>query len=513
MNAPLLEVRDLNVWFRAEDGSRVHAVRGVSFTLDAAERAGLVGESGCGKTTTVLALLGLLPQTAEFSGEVLLDGTDIMAEGEDSVKGARWTEMAMVFQGAMNAFNPVRRVGSQIAEALRVRAGLSRQAAQTRARELLELVGIPADRVRSYPHEFSGGMRQRAAIALALACEPKVLLADEPTTALDVMVQAQIVELLRRLCDEQGLALLMVSHDLPLIAEVCCSLNVMYAGEIIERGPVTDLYRSPAHPYTRLLLAATPDIVDVTELVSIKGAPPALNRPITGCPFRPRCDRAFDGARPRPRCSTPSARAGGRLPSQRPGAHGPPAEGEPMTAATAGTDTPLLAVDGLVAEYRAARSLIDSIARRRSRVVHAVDDVSFELRRGEMLGLVGESGCGKTTTAQTVLRLIEPVAGSITFGGEDITHLDQRQLRRLRQQMQLVYQDPYESLNPRYRVRQVIEEPLRIHGIGTKRTRTEMVNEALARVELNPPGCSPTGSRTSCPGASGSGSRSRPAWS
>ena len=307
MSAPLLEVRDLNVWFNSADGSRVHAVRGVSFTLDLAERAGLVGESGCGKSTTVLALLGLLPPTAQFSGEVLLNGTDIMAQGEASVKGARWTEMAMVFQSAMNAFNPVRRVGSQIVEVVRVRGGLSRQAAQDRTRELFEMVGIPKDRVRRYPHEFSGGMRQRAAIALALACEPKVLLADEPTTALDVMVQAQIVELLRRLCEQQGLALLLVSHDLPLIAQVCSNLNVMYAGEVVERGPVADLYRTPAHPYTRLLLAATPDIVHVTELVSIKGAPPALNRPITGCPFRPRCDRSFD------KCAevTPAPRAVG----------------------------------------------------------------------------------------------------------------------------------------------------------------------------------------------------------
>ena len=241
----------------------------------------------------------------------------------------------------------------------------------------------------------------------------------------------------------------------------------MYAGEIIERGPVDDLYRSPAHPYTRLLFAATPDIVDITELVSIKGAPPALDRPITGCPFRPRCDRAFEPVRNRgPGAQDGRREPAGRLPSERQGALGPPAEGEPMTAATAGTDTPLLAVDGLVAEYRSSRSIIDSIARRSSHVVHAVDDVSFTLQRGEMLALVGESGCGKTTTAQTVLRLIEPTAGSITFGGDDITHLDQRQLRPLRQQMQIVYQDPYESLNPRYRVRQVIEEPLRIHGIG-----------------------------------------------
>jgi peptide/nickel transport system ATP-binding protein len=293
MTPPLLEARDLNIWFSTTGGSRVHAVRGVNFTLDSAQRVGLVGESGCGKTTAILALMGLLPPTAQYSGSVLLRGTDIMADGEASVRAARWTEIAMVFQGAMNAFNPVRRVSSQLEEVLRVRAGLSRRAAQDRARELLEMVGIPRDRAGRYPHEFSGGMRQRATIALALACEPKVLLADEPTTALDVIVQAQIVDLLRSLCEQQGLALLLVSHDLPLVAQVCSDLNVMYAGEIIEHGPVADLYRAPAHPYTRLLFAATPDIMDDSELVSIPGAPPLLSKPIIGCPFQPRCDRAF----------------------------------------------------------------------------------------------------------------------------------------------------------------------------------------------------------------------------
>ena len=293
MTAPLLEVRDLNVWFSTVGGSRVHAVRGVNFTLDSAQRAGLVGESGCGKSTTILALLGLLPPTAQYSGSVLLRGTDIMADGEASVRSARWTEIAMVFQGAMNAFNPVRRIASQLVEVLQVRGRLPRRAAQDRARELLEIVGIPRDRASRYPHEFSGGMRQRAAIALALACEPKVLLADEPTTALDVVVQAQIVELLRSLCERQGLALLLVSHDLPLVAQVCTDLNVMYAGEIIEHGSVADLYHTPAHPYTRLLFAATPDIMDDSELISIEGAPPLLSRPIVGGPFQPRCDRAF----------------------------------------------------------------------------------------------------------------------------------------------------------------------------------------------------------------------------
>lgn len=302
MTAPLLEVRDLNVWFNSVGGSRVHAVRGVNFTLDSAQRAGLVGESGCGKSTTILALLGLLPPTAQYSGSVLLRGTDIMADGEASVRSARWTEIAMVFQGAMNAFNPVRRVASQLVEVLHVRGGLPRRAAEDRARELLEVVGIPRDRASRYPHEFSGGMRQRAAIALALACEPKVLLADEPTTALDVMVQAQIVELLRSLCEQQGLALLLVSHDLPLVAQVCTDLNVMYAGEIIEHGPVTGLFYAPAHPYTRLLFAATPDIMVDSELISIGGAPPLLSQPIIGCPFQPRCDRAFD------RCETEAPR-------------------------------------------------------------------------------------------------------------------------------------------------------------------------------------------------------------
>jgi peptide/nickel transport system ATP-binding protein len=290
----LLEVRDLNVWFNTAHGAKVHAVRGVGFSLDAAERVGLVGESGCGKSTTILALLGLLPPTAEMSGSVLLRGTDILAQGEASVRTSRWTEIAMVFQGAMNAFNPVRRVDSQLVEVLQVRAGRSRRAAEARARELLEMVGIPGDRGSRYPHEFSGGMRQRAAIALALACEPKVLLADEPTTALDVMVQAQIVELLKRLCDQQGLALVLVSHDLPLVAKVCTNLNVMYAGEVVESGPVAELYAQPKHPYTRLLFAATPDIEYEEDLISIPGAPPMLDRPITGCPFQPRCDRAFD---------------------------------------------------------------------------------------------------------------------------------------------------------------------------------------------------------------------------
>jgi oligopeptide/dipeptide ABC transporter ATP-binding protein len=317
----LLEVRDLNVWFRLPGGGELHAVQGVSFDLGRGERFGLVGESGCGKTTSILAMMGLLPPNASVAGEVRLCGTDILAGGEDSVRPHRWTDLAMVFQGAMNALNPVRNVIAQIAEPIMLhgsaggaaggsaggafRGGggggagrVSAAAARKRAGELLELVGIPAAAGARFPHEFSGGMRQRAAIAMALACEPKVLLADEPTTALDVMVQAQITDLLVRLCEELGLALVLVTHDLPVVAQVCQRAGVMYAGEIVETAATDSLFHNTRHPYTRLLFAATPDLYADEDVTSIPGAPPRLDEPITGCPFRPRCDSVVD------RCAT-----------------------------------------------------------------------------------------------------------------------------------------------------------------------------------------------------------------
>ncbi len=289
----LLQVEDLNVWFQLGGGRELHAVQGVSFALEKGERFGLVGESGCGKTTTILAVMGLLPPNASVAGRVLLDGEDLLAKGEGTVSPHRWVDIAMVFQGAMNAFNPVQRIGDQIAEPLELYGVAEGQHARRRVSELLERVGIPADRASRYPHEFSGGMRQRAAIAMALACNPKVLLADEPTTALDVMVQAQILELLVALANDFGLALVLVTHDLPIVAQVCGRAAVMYAGEIIEAGPMDALYHDPRHPYTRLLFAATPDLYGSGDVISIPGAPPRLDRAIVGCPFRPRCDSAF----------------------------------------------------------------------------------------------------------------------------------------------------------------------------------------------------------------------------
>ena len=289
----LLDVRDLHVWFELADGRELHAVRGIAFSVDTGERFGLVGESGCGKTTAILALMGLLPPNASVAGEVLLDGENLLSRGEQSAAPHRWREIAMVFQGAMNAFNPVRTIGEQIVEPMELHAIAEGKAADRRARELLEVVGIPGDRVARYPHEFSGGMRQRAAIAMALACTPKVLLADEPTTALDVMVQAQILELLNGLTNDLGLALVLVTHDLPVVAQVCERAAVMYAGVIAELGSVDRLYHDPRHPYTRLLFAATPDLYGADAVASIPGTPPRLDRELVGCPFTPRCDRAF----------------------------------------------------------------------------------------------------------------------------------------------------------------------------------------------------------------------------
>jgi peptide/nickel transport system ATP-binding protein len=301
VSAPLLQVEELHVWFDLENGGELHAVQGVNLSLEPGERLGLVGESGCGKTTTALAIMGLLPPNASVAGRILLDGEDILAGGEPAIRPHRWVDVAIVFQGAMNSLNPVQRIGDQIVEALELHGRASGAAARARTAELLESVGIPASRASRYPHELSGGMRQRAAIAMALSCNPRVLIADEPTTALDVMVQAQILELLDALCRDFELALILVTHDLPVVAQLCDRCAVMYAGEIVERGPLDTLYHDPGHPYTRMLFAASPDLAGLDETVlSIPGAPPRLDRPIDGCPFRPRCDSAFEACIVRP---------------------------------------------------------------------------------------------------------------------------------------------------------------------------------------------------------------------
>ncbi len=414
--APVLAIEDLNVWFDHPHrrGAPVHTVRDVNLTVPPGGRLGLVGESGSGKTTTILAAMGLLPRTATVSGRILLGGTDILAGGERTVAPHRWNEIAMVFQGAMNAFNPVKTVEWQIVEALRVH-GVSRgRAARARARELLELVGVPAQWGARYPHELSGGMRQRAVIAMALSCEPRVLLADEPTTALDVVVQDQVLRTLVRLADELDLAVVLVTHDLAVVAQTCDRAAVMLEGEIVEQGPVDTLYRGARHPYTRRLFEATPD------LAAVRRADPP-----------------------------------------------PPTE-------------PLLQISDLQVTYRARRG--------GEPTPPAVDGVSLHVDRGELVALVGQSGCGKTTTLQCVLGMVPATSGSVRIAGTEVTGLTRRQWRPLRRRVQLIYQDPYESLDVRFRVRQTLAEPLRIHGIGKNAAgRRALVVEALERVGLTPP--------------------------
>jgi peptide/nickel transport system ATP-binding protein len=294
-NAPLLVVEDLRTYFKLESGW-VKAVDGVTFRLDHGEALGLAGESGCGKTTTALSLLRLLPANARIkSGKIELFGIDLVPKSEAALRRYRWREISIVFQGAMNALNPVRRIGEQIAEPIEIRLSESRERARRRAGELLELVGIPRQRAAAYPHELSGGMRQRAMIAMALACDPAIVIGDEPTTALDVMVQAQILELLERLRRELGLSLILITHDLSVIAETCDRTLIMYAGKVAEEGPVARVFTAPRHPYTQKLLGAFPNIrADRRSLETIPGSPPDLRHPPKGCRFHPRCPAAMD---------------------------------------------------------------------------------------------------------------------------------------------------------------------------------------------------------------------------
>jgi peptide/nickel transport system ATP-binding protein len=466
---PALRVRDLRTVLDTPRGS-VRAVDGVDFELRAGECFALVGESGSGKSMTALSIMRLLPEAGRIAGgEVGLDGLDLLGLPEAAMRAVRGRRIAMIFQEPSTALNPVLTVGQQIVEVIERHTQASREQAKPKAVELLRAVGI-ADaerRVDQYPFELSGGLKQRAMIAGALAVDPEVLIADEPTTALDVTIQAQILELLARLLSERGMALLLITHDLGIVAKMAHRVAVMYAGEIVELAERGAFMRAPQHPYSQKLFAALPSPRRrAGELAVIGGQVPPLTQEFRACRFAERCDQAFD------RCRSEAPAMLEPLPGQLARCHlretGPAApRGQPFDSGesvktVSGEGNLLLRVRDLQVHFPIRRGLL----RRTVGQVKAVDGVSFELRAGRTLALVGESGSGKTTTGKAVLQLIAPTAGSVRFGETELTALTRRELRPRRSAMQIIFQDPYGSLDPRMRVAEILLEGMRSLGVG-----------------------------------------------
>jgi len=489
---PLLEVTDLRISIPTEAGL-IEAVRGVSFSMQARDTLGVVGESGSGKTMLALAAMGLVPGSAKVSGSIRLDGRELLHCTPAQWRSIRGARVSMVFQDPMTALNPMYKVGWQVAESIRLHERVSKSAAWRRAADLLGEVGLPqpAQLAHRYPHELSGGMRQRVVIAMAIANSPQLIIADEPTTALDVTVQALILDTLRTLRDQTGAALMLISHDLGVLAEIAERIMVMYAGRGMEIGSARDVFSDPRVPYTAGLLASLPPVDRRTErLAAIPGVPPTGIGYGAGCAFAPRCPLAAEPCAADPPLLPVAPGhlaachfAGQPLPPPRPEAGYPPAPAVPAVPAApaapaAEPDTAVLTVRDLTKNFRVRGSGFRSYA-----TVHAVSGISLDLQPGRCLGLVGESGCGKSTVARLLMRLEQPTSGSIKLDGTELTGLDDGALRPFRRDMQMVFQDPYSSLNPRLSVGEIVGEPLTVHKIAG---RTGRVRELLAAVGLDP---------------------------
>ena len=473
----LLEVRDLTVAFPTET-ERVAAVRGMNYHVDAGEVVALVGESGAGKSASAMAVVGLLPEYAEVTGSVRLHGDELLGLSDQRMSAVRGKAIGTVFQDPMSALTPVYTVGDQIAEAIEIHnRGTTRTAARARAVELLDLVGIakPEQRVRAFPHELSGGERQRVVIAIAIANDPDLLICDEPTTALDVTVQAQILEVLKTARDVTGAGVLIITHDLGVVAEFADRALVMYAGRAVEVAAVGELYRDRRMPYTAGLLGSVPrlDAAQGERLVPIPGAPPSLAALPPGCPFAPRCPLAIDECRTAEPALVPvgaghhaacirTEHVAGRSAADIYGVSTAPPAADKTDA-----DAPVvLRVRDLVKTYKLTKGVV---LRRTIGEVRAVDGVSFELQQGRTLAIVGESGSGKSTTLHQILDLSAPQSGSIEVLGADVATLDAKARRALRGDVQVVFQDPVASLDPRLPVFEVLAEPLAANGFDKKR--------------------------------------------
>ena len=493
----VLAVEGLAVSFPSEAGP-VRAVRGMSYSVASGEVLGIVGESGSGKSVSALAVMGLLPRTARVAGSVRFHDQELLRLGDRELSEIRGKGISMVFQDPLSALTPVYTVGDQIAEAVSVHNDVSRDAASRRALELLDLVGIPepATRARAFPHEFSGGMRQRVMIAMAMANDPDVIIADEPTTALDVTIQAQILEVLKTAQRATGAAIVMITHDLGVIAGFADRVMVMYAGRPVESGGVDDVFYRPRMPYTLGLLGSLPrvDSRERQPLTPLEGSPPSLVGLPEGCPFTPRCPLRIDACE-----VTEPSLAATHDPRHTAACHrhaevearqmGPadifpaPAAGAPAVAAIPRESRrSVLEVHDLVRHYPLTRGFV---FRRQVGTVRAVDGVSFDIREGETLGLVGESGCGKTTTIIEILSLARPAAGSVAVLGKDSAAFDRGERRGIRRQLSVVFQDPLASLDPRLPIGDILAEGLRTHGVPRAR-RTRRVAELLRLVGLGP---------------------------
>jgi peptide/nickel transport system ATP-binding protein len=503
--SPLLTVDNLEVGFPSEAGP-VRAVRGVSWQLAHGEVLGIVGESGSGKSVSALAIMGLLPERARVSGSIRLRDRELIGLSDKEISAIRGRRVAMVFQDPMSALTPVYTVGDQIAEALRAHdRGRSRESARNRAVELLDLVGIPnaAGAAKAFPHEFSGGMRQRVVIAIAIAGDPDLIVADEPTTALDVTVQAQVLDVLATAREVTGAGIILITHDLGVVAGFADRLMVMYAGRVVETGAVREVYEQPRMPYTLGLLGSVPRLDDDAHrpLVPIAGRPPSLVDLPGGCPFAPRCPLAIDDCRTEepPLAPLPGAERAvacirateladaqtetedvAALAARIYAAETPNARAVPEATPRADREL-VLDVRGLAKYFPVTKGFF----RRQVGEVRAVDGVDLDIATGETLGLVGESGCGKTTTLLQVLELVEPEKGSISLFGEDVAELDRTGRKRLRRNVQLVFQDPIASLDPRMPINDIIAEPLRLYDLPAARAKAR-VAELLELVGMSP---------------------------
>jgi peptide/nickel transport system ATP-binding protein len=497
IDTPALEVSDLAVTFPSEAGA-VRAVRGVNYALRRGEVLGIVGESGSGKSVTAMAVLGLLPESAHITGSVKLDGRELLGLGDREMSKIRGKDLAMVFQDPLSALTPVFSIGTQIVEALQIHQDIDKTAARKRAIELLDLVGIPDPhrRVDNFPHEFSGGMRQRAMIAQAIANDPAVIIADEPTTALDVTIQAQILDVLKTAKDATGAAIVMITHDLGVVAGFADRVMVMYAGKPVETGGVDHIYYEPRMPYTIGLLGSIPrlDDADRGALTPIEGNPPNLSALPKGCPFQARCPIAIEICR---EVEPPLANAGSD--DHRSACHRtvelvngslavdevypvPEIPEAPIARIPREQRAAVLEVEGLHKHFPLTAG---ALTKRKVGEVRAVDGIDLEIRAGETVGLVGESGCGKTTTLMQLLELVKPEQGRIVVLGKDTQKLGKGERRELRRDLQVVFQDPMASLDPRMPVGSILAEPLRAFG-WSKDKIGPRISELLKLVGLEP---------------------------